>query len=78
MNDLDIYIDTIFDGMEGYIYSPVKTTSDWKTAWFQFPEERDQLLEHIRKSEGDVYISPAVQGKEGDKGFSQEVPSILD
>jgi hypothetical protein len=60
MNDLDTYIGTIFDGLEGYVYSPVKTNSDWVPNWFQYPQDRDQLLNHIRTAVGDVYVSPVV------------------
>lgn len=62
MDDLDYYLDILFDGLEGFVYSPVKTPTSWDQNFFQYPQERPQLVEHIKAQSavGDVYISPAV------------------
>lgn len=64
MDDLDQYLDLLYDGLTGLVYSPVKrkgTEKDWDQVWFKYPDERGALKEHIRSNvDGDVYISPAV------------------
>ncbi len=60
MDELNTYIDVLFEGLEGFVYSPVKTTDSWNPEWFEYPRQRVELIEHIRKGGGDVYISPAV------------------
>ena len=62
MDDLDYYLDVLFDGLEGYVYSPVKTPTSWDQNFFSYPQERPKLIEHIKSQSaiGDVYISPAV------------------
>lgn len=62
MDDLDYYLDVLFEGLEGYVYSPIKKPNKWEQNFFSYPEQRQELKEHIqtRSSEGDIYISPAV------------------
>ncbi|RPH69417.1 hypothetical protein EHM76_07135, partial [bacterium] len=60
MDQLDTYLDVLFDGLTGYVYSPVKTVDKWETHWFEYPNERQRLKDHIASKFGDVYISPAV------------------
>lgn len=60
MDNLDIYLSTLFEGLEGYVYSPVKTASGWDQNWFDYPKELEPLRRHIETAVGDVYISPAV------------------
>lgn len=61
MDDLDIYLDVLFGGLEGYVYSPVKTLSgEFESNWFKYPLEKENLVKHIRSGGGDIYISPAV------------------
>ena len=60
MDDLELYLDVLFDGLDGYVYSPVKTTESWESNWFLYPEQRSDLKAHIQAGRGDVYISPAV------------------
>ena len=60
MSDLETYLDVLFEGLDGYVYSPVKTTDNWEQNWFSYPAQRQELVEHIETCVGDVYISPAV------------------
>ena len=52
MSDLDVYLDTLFDGLDGYIYSPVKTTDRWESNWFDWPSESSLVSEHILGGSG--------------------------
>ncbi len=60
MNDLNTYLDVLFEGLDGYVYSPIKTEDSWQTEWFKYPAQRPELIKHIQSGGGDVYISPAV------------------
>lgn len=61
VDDLDVYLDVLFDGLEGYVYSPIKGV-EFEQHWFSWPQERSSLKKHIsdKTADGDVYISPAV------------------
>ena len=61
MDDLDYYLDILFEGLEGYVYSPIKSDK-WEQHFFSYPSQRPALKDHILNSGpvGDVYISPAV------------------
>lgn len=60
MDQLDTYLDILFDGLTGLVYSPVKTIEgNWETHWFEYPTERQRLREHIESKVGDVYLSLA-------------------
>ena len=60
MSDLDVYLSTLFDGLEGFVYSPIKTASNWESNWFEWPRDEALLSEHILGGSGDVYLSPAI------------------
>jgi len=63
-NELEQYLEMVFDGLEGYIYSPIKTPDRWEQRFFEFPREEVQLKDWIRANalnpDADVYISPVV------------------
>ena len=60
MEALNLYLETLFEGLEGLVYSPVKTEKSWETNWFDWPGQRSELSSHILSSTGDVYVSPAI------------------
>lgn len=62
MEDLEKYVDFLYEDQTGYVYSPVRKPNEWVQEFFAWPSERKELLSHVRinSSEGDVYISPAV------------------
>ncbi len=64
MNELDTYLDILFEGLDGYVYSPVKTEDNWEQNWFKYPAQRPELVKHIQSGGGDVYISPAVYSEQ--------------
>ena len=64
MDELEKYLDILFDGLEGYVYSPIKFPDSWQQNFFNYPTERSNLLEHLRSNPvGDIYISPAVYSR---------------
>jgi len=62
MTDLEQFLDFLYGQAEGYAYSPVKVKDAWHQEFFQMPNERVQLINHVLASAiiGDVYISPAL------------------
>lgn len=65
MDDLQRYVDFLYEGQQGYVYSPVKRPDKWDQQFFAWPTERTKLLDHIQVNgaENDVYICPAVFAK---------------
>jgi hypothetical protein len=65
MEDLEKYVDFLYEDQTGYVYSPVKTPNSWDQVFFAWPSERGKLISHVRdnSSKGDVYISPAVYSR---------------
>jgi hypothetical protein len=86
VDDIDVYLNTLFDGLEGLVYSPVKSNEldergerKWKSNWFNYPAERSLLVEHITNSttDGDVYISPAIYSeKKPKKPYIKKVQTV--
>lgn len=65
MDDLEKFIDFLYRDQTGFVYSPVKSKSDFEQSFFAWPSERQALLDHvkIRGREHDVYICPSVFSK---------------
>ena len=65
MDDLEKYVDFLFEDQQGFVYSPIKKPDDWVSEFFAWPTERTKLLDHIKLngSEHDVYICPSVFSK---------------
>lgn len=75
MDELETYVDFLFNGLEGYVYVPVKGEK-WNPAFFHWPDERQQTLDWIKTNskECDVYISPAVYSeRRADKSAVKDV-----
>lgn len=63
MNDLDRHLDFLFKEDLGYVYAPIKkSTSEWKQKWFQWPNEKPELIDWIITEglESDVYLGPVI------------------
>lgn len=62
MNDLEKFIDFLYEGQQGFVYSPVKYPDDWESKFFAWPLQKEKLLDHIKvnSEDGDVYLAPAV------------------
>jgi len=64
-NELEAYVDMLYDGLTGYVYAPVKRSDSWESKFFDFPTERSGLLAWLGSNkEGDVYLSPAVYSEQ--------------
>jgi KaiC/GvpD/RAD55 family RecA-like ATPase len=64
-DDLEKYLDLLFGGLKGYVYSPVKhSDKPWEQKFFDWPSESSLLQNHIKENSNlttaDVYISPVV------------------
>lgn len=63
-NELQTYLHFLFDGLEGYVYSPVKSSTAFTQKFFSWPSQVQELEDWITTSDRDpsshVYISPAV------------------
>ena len=67
MQELEKYLDILFDGLEGYVYVPVKSPGSWEQMFFEYPRQRAELIVWIESKSvqpgNDVYISPATYSK---------------
>jgi DNA replication protein DnaC len=68
-SQVEEFITFLYDGLEGYVYSPVKNLNikpseegHWTQHFFKWPEEYKKLLDHIdiTARSYDVYLAPAV------------------
>ena len=63
-NELDVYVDMAFSGLEGYVYSPIKRPDSWEQRYFEYPKEEVAIKDWVRTNalapNTDVYISPVV------------------
>ena len=63
-NELDTYIQMVFSGLDGFVYSPIKRPDSWEQRYFEYPKDEQLIKDWIRTnahdSESDVYISPVL------------------
>lgn len=64
---LEEFFDFMFGGTKGYTYSPTlhPTTKAFEQYFFAWPEEKDRLIEHVRRfsSTHEVYYAPALYSR---------------
>lgn len=65
------FLDSLFEGQEGYIYTPTKNpaTGHWQTYFWPWPQQRDSAITHIldaTKSK-DCYVAPSIFKAPSDK-----------
>lgn len=54
------FLDDLFGDQEGVVYSPVKDKT-WEQHFFDWPQERDKLEEHVNEfNNREVYVSPVL------------------
>jgi len=62
--ELETYLDILYGGLEGYVYSPVLNRLDnrWVQKFFRWPKQREELISWITfvSVQFDVYIAPAL------------------
>jgi len=79
MDDLQKFTEFLYDGLEGYVYVPVKDkTQKWNPNFFQWPEQKKELLAFIEtsKHDGDVYISPSIFKEKSSKKSSVKATNV--
>lgn len=72
MSNVEEFVDTIFEGLNGFVYSPIKHKEDgFIQRWFLWPDERGDLISSIEDDAvyGDVYLSPVIYEAESTKAF---------
>lgn len=61
---IGVYLDYLFDGLEGFVYSPSKDieTGEFFQSFFTWPVDRQFVIDHIidQGAGRDVYIAPAL------------------
>ena len=66
-NELDRYLQMAFQGLEGFVYAPIKHQSHWEQKYLDYPREEATLKDWIRANAldptADVYISPVVYSR---------------
>lgn len=70
MGDLEKFTEFLYEGLTGYVYTPIKKKDNsWEQYFFQWPQQKTQLLDFIEtsKHDGDVYISPAIFSEKSSK-----------
>jgi hypothetical protein len=64
VNDLQLYLSALFEGLSGYVYCPIrpKGTNKWIQRFFKWPQERESLEFWIQKTseDSDVYVAPCI------------------
>lgn len=62
--ELDEFFTFMYEDEKGFVYSPTKhpQTEEWTTAFFEWPEAKSDLIEHVLANTGDkeVYFAPAL------------------
>lgn len=58
------FLDQLYEGQKGYVYSPTKNPSSgyWQEYYFKWPNQKAALVTHILSStdRADVYITPSI------------------
>ncbi len=64
------FLETLFAGQKGYVYTPVKQESGyWQPHWWKWPQHKTAIITHMlhASESGDVYVSPSVFKAPSDK-----------
>lgn len=70
VTEVENFLDTMFEGQKGYVYTPTKSdTGFWQQYFFKWPEKREQIITHILTStkDKDVYVAPSLFKTQSDK-----------
>lgn len=64
---LEEFFEYMFGESEGYTYSPTlhPITKDWEQYFFKWPEQKQELVEHVRRfaSTHEIYYAPALYSR---------------
>lgn len=62
--EVENFLDTLFEGQEGFVYAPTKSpkTGHWQTYLFSWPKQRDSIVTHIMDASRtkEAYLSPSL------------------
>ena len=62
--ELSDFFDFFYESQSGYVYSPLKQpeSGEWHQAFFQWPEQKAELIKHVQQNAADfeVYFAPAL------------------
>lgn len=65
------FLEELYGEQEGWVYCPTKNpeTAFWQQYFFQWPEQKDQILTHISQQSrvNESYVAPALFNKASDK-----------
>jgi len=65
--EVEGFLDTLFEGQEGFVYTPTKnpSTGHWQTYFFTWPEQRESIVTHMMDAtkSKEVYLSPSLFNK---------------
>jgi hypothetical protein len=65
--EVEQFMDTLFEGQEGFVYCPTKNpkTGHWQTYFFSYPEQRESVVTHIMDASKtkEAYLSPSLFNK---------------
>jgi hypothetical protein len=78
-SELEKFVDFLFKGQNGFVYSPVKKTNSWESEFFAWPAQKSALLDHITVNgqHGDVYLCPSVFSKKEAKKSSFKSSNVV-
>lgn len=69
--EIESFLDTLFEGQEGYVYTPTKNPKSgyWQQYFFQWPEQRNQVVTHLldQTTSKDCYVAPSLFKAPSDK-----------
>lgn len=62
--EVEGFLDTLFEGQEGFVYTPTKNpnTGHWQTYFFTWPAQRSDIVTHIMDASKtkEAYLSPSL------------------
>lgn len=63
-SEIESFLDTMFDGQEGYVYTPTKTPESayWQPYFFSWPKHRTAIITHIldQTKSKECYVAPSL------------------
>lgn len=69
--EVESFLDSLFEGQEGYVYTPTKNPKSgyWQPYFFQWPEQRDAIVTHLldQTTSKDCYVAPSLFKAPSDK-----------
>ena len=71
LTEVESFLDSLFEDQAGYIYTPTKNPKSgyWQQYFFQWPEQRDQVITHLldQTTSKDCYVAPSLFKAPSDK-----------